>query len=54
MSGGQAQRIVIAGALLLNPSLLIADEPTTALDVTTQAEILELITKLLNETYRYS
>ena len=46
MSGGQAQRIVIAGALLLNPSLLIADEPTTALDVTTQAEILELITKL--------
>ena len=46
MSGGQAQRIVIAGALLLNPSLLVADEPTTALDVTTQAEILELITKL--------
>jgi len=46
MSGGQAQRIVIAGALLLNPALLIADEPTTALDVTTQAEILELITKL--------
>ncbi|SOH93892.1 peptide/nickel transport system ATP-binding protein [Monaibacterium marinum] len=46
MSGGQAQRIVIAGALLLNPSLLIADEPTTALDVTTQAEILELIEKL--------
>jgi len=46
MSGGQAQRIVIAGALLLNPALLIADEPTTALDVTTQAEILELIEKL--------
>ncbi|MCL3883362.1 ABC transporter ATP-binding protein [Marivita sp. GX14005] len=43
MSGGQAQRIVIAGALLLNPALLIADEPTTALDVTTQAEILDLI-----------
>lgn len=46
MSGGQAQRIVIAGALMLNPALLIADEPTTALDVTTQAEILELIDKL--------
>ncbi len=46
MSGGQAQRIVIAAALLLNPALLIADEPTTALDVTTQAEILELIEKL--------
>lgn len=46
MSGGQAQRIVIAGALLLNPALLIADEPTTALDVTTQAEILDLIASL--------
>ncbi|WP_338014608.1 ABC transporter ATP-binding protein [Rhodophyticola sp. CCM32] len=49
LSGGQAQRVVIAGALLLNPALLIADEPTTALDVTTQAEILELIATLKAE-----
>ena len=49
LSGGQAQRIVIAAALLNNPLLLIADEPTTALDVTTQSEILNLIASLQNE-----
>lgn len=49
ISGGQAQRVIIAGALLLNPSVLIADEPTTALDVTTQAEILSLIKTLQSE-----
>jgi peptide/nickel transport system ATP-binding protein len=48
-SGGMKQRIVIAIALAANPDLLIADEPTTALDVTIQAQILQLINKLKKE-----
>src|SRR5437763_16216778 len=48
-SGGMRQRVMIAMALINNPDLLIADEPTTALDVTTQAQILRLIDKMQEE-----